>query len=67
MPIKIIKELDDTVFKKAGYFKSKYSLSLADSIALAESIIRKGILVTSDHHEFEPIENSEKININWFR
>jgi hypothetical protein len=46
MPIKIIKELNDSVFKKAGYLKSKYRISLADSVALAESIAKNGVLVS---------------------
>jgi predicted nucleic acid-binding protein len=67
MPIEILSELKDSVFKKAGYLKAKYKISLADSIALAESIIKGGSLVTSDHHEFEPIEKLENINITWYR
>ncbi|MDR2425297.1 MAG: PIN domain-containing protein [Prevotellaceae bacterium] len=67
MPVKIIKELEDAVFKKAGYLKSKYKISLADSIARAENIIRNGQLITSDHHEFEIIEKNENIGIKWFR
>jgi hypothetical protein len=46
-------ELEEAVFKKAGYLKSKYKISLADSIALAENITRNGQLITSDHHEKE--------------
>jgi hypothetical protein len=42
-------------------------MSLADSIAVAETIINNGSLVTSDHHEIEPIEKVEKINVTWFR
>ena len=67
MPIEVIQELDDTILKRAGLLKSKYKISLADSIALAESIIRSGTLVTSDHHEFEPIEQYENIKIKWYR
>jgi predicted nucleic acid-binding protein len=67
MPITIKDTLTNEVFKEAGRLKSKYKLSLADSIAAAESIISKGSLVTADHHEFEPIEIAEKINITWFR
>jgi len=67
MPIEVIQELDDMTLKKAGLLKSKYKISLADSIALAESIIRRGTLVTSDHHEFEPIEQYENIKIKWYR
>jgi predicted nucleic acid-binding protein len=67
MPVEIIKELEDAVFKKAGYLKAKYKISLADSLALAENIIRNGQLITSDHHEFEIIEKDENIGIKWFR
>jgi predicted nucleic acid-binding protein len=67
MPIKIIVELKDEVFKKAGQLKSKYKISIADSIAIAESIINNGALITADHHEIEPVEIAEKINITWFR
>jgi len=45
-PVKIIDKLSDKVFKHAGILKSKYKISLADSIALAESINKKGELIT---------------------
>jgi predicted nucleic acid-binding protein len=67
MPITIKDTLTNEVFKEAGRLKSKYKLSLADSIAIAESIVNKGSLVTADHHEIGPIEIAEKINITWFR
>ena len=67
MPITIKDTLTNGVFKEAGRLKSKYKLSLADSIAVAESVINKGSLVTADHHEIEPVEMAEKINITWFR
>jgi predicted nucleic acid-binding protein len=64
MPISIKDTLTNEVFKEAGRLKSKYKLSLPDSIAVAESIISKGSLVTADHHEIEPIEASEKIDVH---
>jgi predicted nucleic acid-binding protein len=67
MPITIKDILTNEVFKEAGKLKSKYKLSLADSIAVAETVINKGSLVTADHHEIEPIEIAEKLNITWFR
>jgi predicted nucleic acid-binding protein len=60
MPITIKDTLTNEVFKEAGRLKSKYKLSLADSIAVAESIISKGSLVTADHNEIEPIVIAEK-------
>ena len=67
MPITIKDTLTNEVFKEAGRLKSKYRLSIADSVAVAESVINSGSLVTADHHEIEPIESAEKINITWFR
>jgi predicted nucleic acid-binding protein len=67
MPIEIIAELRDEVFKKAGQLKAKYKISIADSIAIAETIINKGSLITADHHEIEAVEMTEKINVTWFR
>jgi len=67
MPITIKDTLTNEVFKEAGRLKTKYKLSLADSVAVAESIVNKGSLVTADHHEIEPVEIAEKINVTWFR
>jgi predicted nucleic acid-binding protein len=67
MPVKINDTLTDGIFKEAGRLKSKYKISLADSMAVAETIINNGSLVTADHHEIEPIETAEKISVTWFR
>jgi len=67
MPVIIKDTLTDEVLKEAGRIKVEYKMSLADSIAIAETIINKGSLVTSDHHEIEPVEKKEKISITWFR
>jgi predicted nucleic acid-binding protein len=66
-PIEIIIGLKENVFNEAGKIKSKYKIPLGDSIAVAECIIGKGILVTSDHHDFEKIEKEERLKISWFR
>jgi predicted nucleic acid-binding protein len=59
--------LTEDVFEEAGRIKSTYRIPLGDAIALAECIINDGILVTSDHNDFEPIEKIEDIRIHWFR
>ena len=66
-PIEIISELSPDVFKEAGRIKSKYKIPLGDSIAIAECIIKNGFLVTSDHTDFEKLNNTENIKIFWFR
>ena len=66
-PVKIIDKISDKVFKEAGRLKVKYKISIADSIALAEAKTRKAKIVTSDHHEFDIIEQKEKIDFYWIR
>lgn len=66
-PIIIHSELSDEVFKEAGRLKASYKISIADSVALGETIISGGQLLTSDHHEFDKIESAEKIKIHWIR
>ena len=53
---------------EAGRIKSEYRrISIADSIALAETSIRAGHLVTSDHHELDVIDNNGVVKFLWIR
>ena len=66
-PIEIVIGLNENVFNEAGRIKSNYKIPLGDSIVVAECIINKGTLVTSDHNDLEIFEKTEKINVYWFR
>jgi predicted nucleic acid-binding protein len=66
-PIEIIIGLRDSVFREAGRIKSKYKIPLGDAILVAECIIGKWVLVTSDHTDLERIEETEHIKVNWIR
>jgi len=66
-PIEVMIGLEESTFNEAGRIKSKYKIPLGDSIVVAECIIKKGTLVTSDHSDFERMETAENIEINWFR
>ena len=65
--VRIITEIDKTLIKEAGRFKATYKISLADSFALAQTKIVNGILLTSDHHEFDVIDGKEPIQFRWIR
>ncbi|MBZ4654597.1 MAG: PilT protein domain protein [Peptococcaceae bacterium] len=67
LPITIIDNLSDTMFTEAGRLKASYRMSIADSIAVAEAAIRKAALLTSDHHEFDIIDEKEDIEFAWIR
>ncbi|MBT3388758.1 MAG: type II toxin-antitoxin system VapC family toxin [Desulfobacula sp.] len=67
MPVQVISSLSDKLFLQAGHLKAKYKISLADSIALAEAIIRKAKLVTADHHELDRLEKTQIFEPLWIR
>lgn len=66
-PINIINSFEDDVFEEAAKLKSKYKMSLADSIALGKTVFRNAFLLSSDHHEFDLVEQHEEIRICWIR
>jgi PIN domain nuclease of toxin-antitoxin system len=63
----IIDTLTDTIFNEAGRLKATYQISLADAIVLAHGSADDVTVVSSDHHEFDSIEQSESITFHWFR
>ena len=67
LPIVVYHEISDDVFKEAGRLKAFYRISLADSIALAQTMSLNGELLTADHHEFDVIEGCEPISFKWIR
>jgi uncharacterized protein len=67
LPIKIVEGLRKSVFKEAGRFKAIYSVSLADSIALAEAKVKRIPLVTCDHHEFDRVQDAKELDFLWIR
>jgi len=62
-----ITDFDREVFLEAGRLKATYKFSLADSIAIAQTIILRGSILTSDHHEFDIIDGKENLVFNWIR
>jgi len=67
LPIVIIDGIADKVFLEASRIKSSYKMSLADSIALGEASVLDAAIITSDHHEFDLVEQSENIAFAWIR
>lgn len=67
LPIKIIDDLGDFLFREAGRLKALYNISFADSIALALAVVSEGSIITADRHEFEILEHKETIKFNWIR
>ena len=65
--VKIVTEVGFDILYVAGRLKGTYQVSIADSVALAQTMVVGGILLTKDHHEFDIIERNEPINILWIQ
>ena len=48
-------DMDVGFWKKAGHLKARGRISLADAFAVTLAEREQAILVTSDHHEFDPL------------
>jgi len=66
-PIQINTEITSDIFREAGRLKATYKISFADTFALTQAKVFGGVLLTSDHHEFDAIEGKEGIDIGWIR
>ncbi len=54
--IVLVEALSSTLWRAAGKIKAEWRrVSLADCIALALTLREEGTLVTTDHHELDPI------------
>jgi predicted nucleic acid-binding protein len=60
-------EFDERIFEEAGRIKAVYRLSVADSIVIAQASVSGGVLLTSDHHEMDIVEQNENIAFSWIR
>ncbi|HRH92071.1 MAG: PIN domain-containing protein [Agitococcus sp.] len=66
-PIHIVDVLDEPLLMAAASFKMRGRLSLADAVALGLSKIKQAKLVTSDHHEFDTLEQAGLAEFEWIR
>jgi len=66
-PIQVIGGIEEPVFREAAILKSRYRVSLADSVALAFAKALDYTIVTADHHEMDIVDQNEPINFLWVR
>lgn len=67
MPFNIVETVDRDLMRLAGYFKTDFKMSLADSLALALAQKVNAKFVTTDHHEFESVEKAGALSFFWLR
>lgn len=67
LPITIVEKLDRPLIQLAAYYKTTYSMSVADSFALALATQLDASLVSTDHHEFDAVDKSDEVAFFWLR
>jgi predicted nucleic acid-binding protein len=59
----IREDMDASFWKFAGSVKAGGRISLADTFAIALSAREEAILLTSDHHEFDPLVSKDDFTV----
>ncbi len=67
LPITILWDLDIFLVRLVGKYKTSYQIPFADAFVLALAEKEKAIIVTTDHHEFDVIENAGELSFYWLR
>jgi predicted nucleic acid-binding protein len=60
-------DLAPALWQAAGRFKARHRVSLADAFALALAEAEGAELVTSDHHEFDPLVATQPVRFRFIR
>jgi hypothetical protein len=67
LPLVIRRDVDDAFIHRAGIIKVEEKVSFADAFALSLSERLQAPLVTTNHHEFDPIERKGHFRFLWLR
>ena len=67
LPINIIWTLNPSFIELVGKYKTSFNISYADSFVLALAEQEKGIVISTDHHEFDIVESAGGIHFYWLR
>jgi predicted nucleic acid-binding protein len=65
--IEIHETINAEFLRQAGKLKTVHTMSLADSILLAQAKLNGATVVTSDHHELDAVDNAGLVSFLWFR
>ena len=67
LPIKILWNIEEETIKQAGNYKLNFKMSYADSFVLETAKINNAQVVSSDHHEFDAVEENTNLKFYWIR
>ncbi len=67
LPIEVVWILDTSFLELTGKYKTSFSMSYADAFVLALAEREKGVVISTDHNEFDAVEKSEMLSFYWLR
>lgn len=67
LPIVLSGEMPHELVIAAARFKATKRISFADSFVLGFAQLHNAAVITSDHHEFDPIEKDGALRFHWIR
>lgn len=67
LPIRFEDRISDQMVYKMGEVKTSFRISYADAFVVAQAILSDAELLTTDHKEFEPLEQAGIVKIKWLR
>lgn len=67
LQISVIWEVDKDLIRKAGLYKVNFKMSYADSFVLSTAEKKSGVIITTDHHEFDNVEKNTNLKFFWLR
>ena len=66
--VELVETIPSALWKTAGKLKAEWRrISLADCFALALALLENGTVLSSDHHELDPIAKAEVCPIRFIR
>ena len=65
--IKVVNALPEELLRRAGKLKIAHRMSLADAILIAQASIDAAVVVTSDHHELDALDEKGIAEFLWIR
>jgi predicted nucleic acid-binding protein len=67
LPLILRRDADDAFIQRVGVIKAEERISFADAFALALAERLNIPLITTDHHEFDAVEQKGHFRILWLR
>lgn len=67
LPIHIVWSIDIPFIRLVGTYKTSFQISYADAFVLSLAERERGVALTTDHHEFDPVEDEGIIQFYWLR